>query len=138
VATSNRKPRSYAEGVDQARAIIAQGRLADPGEHYPYKRDEATRLLRENGPMGPGDPETGLNGADDDRVRVEDFTSQDIIDRSAALVQTQEAFLRDPGDATKADYDQAKVDLVAARQAHRAGRGSFMNVVGVRARRAGE
>lgn len=125
------QPSSYAEAIVSAQQIIREGRLADQGEHYPYKHDVVTALVEENPPMGP-------DGPDDDRLRAEDFTSQEIADATQAYVAAQEAYLRDPGDATKADYVRARDRLQQARAAHRVNRGGSVNVVGIRARRAGE
>jgi hypothetical protein len=104
-------------------------RLNDPGEHYPYKHETVLNLIADNPAMGP-------DGPDDDRVRAEDFIDEAIADASKAYIDAQAAYLTDPG--TRDAYEQAKQDLVAARQAHRANRGDGPTVVGIRARRAGE
>jgi hypothetical protein len=105
-------------------------RLNDPGEHYPYKHEQVTALLADNPPMGP-------DGPDDDRLRAEDYTSPDIADATKAYIEAQAAYLADPGDGTRAAYDGARDRLQAARAEHRKYR-TALNVVGIRARRAGE
>lgn len=104
--------------------------LHDPAGHFPYKADVARALVDENPPAGP-------DGPDDDRARVEDFLSHDIVDATDAYVTAQADWLRDQGEATYEVMRQAADDLVAARQAHRANRAA-MTVVGIRATRAGE
>jgi hypothetical protein len=42
-----------------------------------------------------------------------------VADACQAYVEAQEAFLRDPGDATKGDYEAAKEALVKARRDQR-------------------
>jgi hypothetical protein len=124
-------PGGYGQAWEQALRLLRTGRLNDPGEHFPYKHADVTTVVEENPPMGP-------EGPDDDRVRAEDYMSQDIADATKAYIEAQEAYLKDPGDATKADYSEATSALVAARQAHRAGRPAGPTIVGVRARRVGE
>jgi len=123
-------PDSYTEAIGQAQALLRIGRLADPGEHFPYRHEQVSALIADNPPMGP-------DGEDDDTVRAEDFISQDIADATRDYIEAQAAYLTDPGDATAADYDGAKAVLQQARAAHRANRGGA-TIVGVRARRAGE
>lgn len=106
-------------------------RLRDPDEHYPYKHEHVRELIAENPPAGP-------DGPDDDRVRVEDYISPEIADATRDYIDAQAAYLEDPGDATRAEYEQAKQGLQAARQAHRANRTAGPTVVGIRARRSGE
>jgi hypothetical protein len=125
------EPREYGAAWEKAQTLLRQGRLNDPGEHFPYKHDDVTALVEENPPMGP-------DGPDDDRLRAEDFTSAEIADATRDYVQAQEAYLRDPGDGTAGDYRAAAEALVAARQAHRANRTQGPTIVGIRARRAGE
>jgi hypothetical protein len=108
-----------------------QVRLADPGEHFPYKHEHVLALIDENPPMGP-------DGPDDDRLRVEDFISREIADATNAYVEAQAAYLADAGDGTRAAYSAAKEALVAARRAHRVNRPAGPVVVGIRARRSGE
>lgn len=105
----------YASGLERARALIREGRLNDPGEHFPYKHGEVTALLEENPPAGP-------NGPDDDSMRASDHMSQQIADATRLYVEAQEAFLRNPGDATQAEYQAAAENLAAARAYHRRGR----------------
>lgn len=124
------RPDNYADAHAEAQALLRHGRLADEGEHFPYKHAEVTALIGENPPMGP-------DGPDDDRVRAEDFTSQGIADATRDYIDAQAAYLTNPGDATGGAYMGAAAVLVEARQAHRANRGG-VTVVGIRARRAGE
>jgi hypothetical protein len=105
--------------------------LDDPAGHFPYKAEVAYALVEENPPAGP-------DGPDDDRVRVEDFLSADIVDATDVYVQAQADYLRDPGDGTRELLDQAAQELVEARQAHRASRPAGPTVVGIRASRVGE
>ena len=121
----------YAAAHAESQRILREGRLADDGEHFPYRHDAVTALVAENPPAGP-------DGPDDDRVRLEDFMSQEIADASQRYIEAQQAYLADPGDGTRAGYESAKSALAAARQAHRVNRGDQMNIVGIRARRAGE
>jgi hypothetical protein len=104
--------------------------VTDPAGHFPYKADAAHALVDENPPMGP-------DGDDDDRVRAEDFLTAELVDATDAYVQAQADYYRDPGEGTLDLMNQAANDLVAARQTHRANRAG-LNVVGIRARRAGE
>lgn len=105
--------------------------LADPAGHFPYKQAAALALVEENPPAGP-------DGPDDDRVRVEDFLTTDLIEATDAYVSAQEDYYRDPGEGTLDLMNQAAADLVAARQKHRANRPAGPTVVGIRARRTGE
>jgi hypothetical protein len=98
-----------------ARQSIAAARLADPGEHFPYKRAHASRLLTDNPPHGP-------EGPSDNRVQVEDFLSGRIVLATEAYVAAQAAWLEDPSPANKELYQDAAQALVAARQAHRRNR----------------
>jgi hypothetical protein len=125
------KAASYAAAHAESQRLLREGRLADRDEHFPYKHAAVSALIAENPPAGPDGPE-------DDRLRIEDFLSQAIADASKTYIAAQQGFLRHPGDGTRAEYEAAKAALVAARQAHRVHRGSGINVVGIRARRAGE
>lgn len=127
---ADKAPRNRSEALERAKGLLRQGRLNDPNEHFPYKHDEVSRLIAENPPAGP-------EGPDDDRVRVEDFITQDIADATRDYIDAQAAYLEDPGDATRADYHRARDELTAARQAHRVNRPA-PTIVGIRARRAGE
>lgn len=118
---ADKQPQSYGDAVTQAQDLIRAGRLADPGEHFPYKHATVTALLEENPPAGP-------NG--DDGKRVSDFMSTRIADASAAYIDAQETYLGDPGDATLAEYQSAAEDLVAARKTHRRKRGGEMSISG--------
>jgi hypothetical protein len=121
---------TYADALDTARGLLGQARLSDPGEHFPYKHADISALIAENPPMGP-------DGPDDERVRAEDFTSQEIADATKVYIDAQAEYLTDRGDATREAYEQAKRNLVEARQAHRANR-TGMVVNAVRAPRVGE
>lgn len=120
---------TYGEALTTAQSLLRKARLADPDEHFPYRHPEASDLVANNPPMGP-------NGPKDDSFRAEDYMTQDIANASGSYIAAQAAYLRDPGDATRADYESAKSDLVAARRAHRANRGQAGPIQ--RARRAGE
>lgn len=124
-------PPGYGAAWETAQSLLRKGRLADPDEHFPYKHADVTALVEENPPAGP-------DGPDDDRVRVEDFLSQEIADATKRYIDAQQAYLTDPGDGTRADYDAAKDALQKARAQHRAQRPIGPVVVGIRARRAGE
>lgn len=124
------EPGSYAEALVEAQRLLRTGRMADPGEHFPYRHDAVSAVVAGNPPMGP-------DGPDDDRVRAEDYMSQDIADASAAYIAAQQAYLADPGDSTRAEYVEMRRVLQEARVRHREHRVSPV-VVGIRARRAGE
>lgn len=126
-----RAPRSYGEALVAAQAMVRTARLADPNEHFPYKHAEVTDLVAENPPMGP-------NGPDDTSFLAEDFMTQEIADASKVYIEAQAAYLKDPGDATRGEYEAAKADLVFARQAHRVNRAQPGQGFVQRARRAGE
>lgn len=100
------------EAMAAARQQVADARLADPGEHFPYKRAAVARLLTDNPAMGPAGP-------DDDSVSAVDFTSERIILATDAYVQAQADYLADQTPANRELYDDAAAALVAARQAHR-------------------
>lgn len=121
---------SYAEAVAKARSIISEARLADPGEHYPYKHASVSELVALNPPMGP-------EGPDDSRARAEDYTSQEIADASEQYIRMQQAYLLEPTQEMLGLYREARDLLVQVRMDHRANRGA-PTVVGIRARRAGE
>lgn len=109
---------SYADAMARSRALLAGARLTDPGEHFPYKHEAISALIAENPPAGP-------MGEDDARVRVRDFTSQPIADATRDYVDAQAAYLKAPGEETKAAYDVARDLLVDARRRHRKGRDGF-------------
>jgi hypothetical protein len=109
------KPKSYGAAQAAARAMLAEARLADPDEHYPYKAADVDALLADNPPMGPG-------GQKDSTARAEDFMSQRIADASAAYIEAQAAVVADPSRANRTAYEAAKDDLAAARRTHRRGR----------------
>jgi hypothetical protein len=122
---------TYGEAMEAARGLLAASRLADPLEHFPYKHDDVCALVDENPPMGP-------EGADDDRFRAEDYTSRAIADATRDYIAAQAAYLEDPGDAAKAEYERTRDVLQAARLDHRSNRRG-VTVGGVmRAPRAGE
>ena len=111
----SRRTPTYEEAVAQARASIGAARLADPGEHYPYKIGTVERLLASNQAMGPG-------GTNDNSVQAEDVMTQRIAAASKAYIDAQAAFLTTANPATHEAYEAAKDDLVAARKAHRRSR----------------
>lgn len=113
-----RDAQTYAEAMTRTRALLAGARLTDPGEHFPYKHDVVTALIAENPPAGP-------MGEDDARVRVRDFTSQQIADATRDYVDAQAGYLARPGEDTKAAYEVARDILVEARRRHRQGRDGF-------------
>jgi len=121
---AEKTPTSYAAALARAQELIRQGRLADPGEHYPYRHVDVSALIEENPPAGP-------NGPDDDRVRVRDLTSPAIADASRDYIDAQAGYLRDPGEETRAAYEVARDVLVEARRRHRAERASAA-VIGFR------
>jgi hypothetical protein len=104
------KSRSYAQVYEDAQRGYAAAQLADPDSHFPYKREQVLDALHTP-------PAEGTNNHPEHW-----YTSEAIIDASAAYVQAQEAYLKDPGDATKEAYNEAARGVVAARQAHRRGR----------------
>jgi hypothetical protein len=109
------KTSSYADAVAEAQALLAQARLNDPDEHFPYKQDVARALLDEDPPAGP-------NGPDDASRHVSDYISGDIIDATAAYVAAQQAYLEDRSLANRDAYHAARDELVAARLDHRVNR----------------
>ena len=109
---------TYADAMARSRALLAGARLADVGEHFPYKHAEVTALIEENPPAGP-------MGPDDARVRVRDFTSQQIADATRDYVDAQAAYLAGPAEDTKAAYEVARDILTEARRRHRKGRDGF-------------
>ncbi len=113
---------SYGAAVAGAQQAIRQAALNDPNSHFPYKHDAVIALLEENPPAG--------KDANDDSKRVSDYMTVRIADASKAYVEAQAAHLENPGDATKAAYEQAAEDLVWARQIQRRGRGGEMAVAG--------
>lgn len=106
---------NYAEAVAEASRAVAEARLNDPDEHFPYKLDHVRSLVEGNGPMGP-------DGPSDDRVTAEDFMSDRIALASNDMVEAQAAVLREPNARTRSAYDAAVDDLVAARRSHRRNR----------------
>ena len=109
------EPADYNEALAQAGAILRQGQLNDPGEHFPYKQGAATSLLEANPPAGP-------NGPGDTTRRISDYISQAIIDASAAYVAAQQAYLEDPSQENREAYHACRDELIAARIDHRTGR----------------
>lgn len=124
-------PPGYGSAWETAQSLLRKGRLADPNEHFPYKHANVIALVEENGPVGPAGP-------DDDQVLVEDHMSREIADATKRYIDAQSAYLTDPGDGTRADYDASKDALQKARAQHRANRPAGPVVTGIRARRAGE
>lgn len=89
--SSSGGPGNYADAVTQAQELIRQGRLSDPGEHFPYRRSDAEQ--------------SGLNPG--------------IAAACEAYVEAQQAYLGNPGDGTRGDYEAAKEALVLARREER-------------------
>ncbi len=90
--------------------MTGHDRLTDPGEHFPYKRDDATAALETP-------PEAGTHNHPGHW-----YTSAGIIDATGAYIAAQETLLRDGTPKAKTAYDRAAEDLVAARREHRASR----------------
>lgn len=134
MASSSRAP-SYGDAVAKASAQIRTARLSDPGEHFPYKRAEVDALIEENPPMGPGMPD-GQEGVDDRSREAVDFTSSGIAAATEDYVNAQAAYLKDPDDDNRSEYDAARDRLQAARLDHRVNRANTFTVGGA-ARRAG-
>lgn len=111
---SKNRPDSYADavgGVSEALKVALEARLRDPDDHFPYQRDRAMSALREP-------PEEGTNNHPGHW-----YISEQIIEATDAMIAAQEAHLQNLDDAdVKAAYMHAQNELVAARQAHRAGR----------------
>lgn len=129
------KPKTYAAARDQAQALLAAARLADPDDHFPYRLDDVLALIDEDPPMGPGTP-GGTDGAADTTREVADYITADIAHASAAYVDAQAAYLTDRTPENLAEYEAARDRLVAARLDHRQNRGEGFTV-GAAARRAG-
>lgn len=127
--------KSYAQVVNQSRQAIANARLNDPEEHFPYKRQAVDDLLNRAVPMGPGSP-NGDTGESDNSRTVADYISADIANATAEYITAQAAYLEDPSDETRGEYDAARDRLQAARLDHRGNRGEGFTV-GAAARRAG-
>jgi hypothetical protein len=127
--------KSYAQVVNQSRQAIASARLNDPNEHFPYKRQDVDDLLNRVTPMGPGSPNGDTGEADTSRTIV-DYISADIANATGQYIDAQAAYLEDPSEDTKDEYDAARDRLQAARLDHRASRGDGFTV-GAAARRAG-
>lgn len=107
-------PDSYGEVHARMQRELAEARLADPDEHFPYKTGDARTALADTS-MGPdGDAQHDVTGAD--------FLSRRIIDASEAYIDAQAAYLADPAPANRGALDAATDDLVAARRSHRRNR----------------
>lgn len=128
-------PKTYAQAVDQSRQALAQARLNDPDEHFPYRHDAVVALLDAGTAMGPGIPGQ-LDGADDTSRTIDDYTSRAIADASRDYIDAQAAFLTDPSPANRDAYAAARDQLVAARLDHRQNRGQGFTL-GAAARRSG-
>jgi len=97
--------------LTKAKAAAARARLDDPEEHFPYRRDDALAALREG-------PEPGTNNHPQHW-----YTSEQIIEATAAYVAAQQAHLEDiTDDAKREAYRNAASDLDIARGLHRSGR----------------
>lgn len=128
------KPKTYAAAQAQARQVIAQARLDDEGEHFPYKHADVIAVLAENAPMGPGVP-GGQDGTEDTSRRAEDYITEGIADASRDYVDAQAAYLADGSDENRSAYDAARDRLQAARLDHRRNRGNEF-VIGAAAKRS--
>lgn len=138
--TAKPRPRAkarqtYAQAVEQSQQLLAQARLSDPDEHFPYKHDEVVALLDEGVMMGPGNPD-GLDGASDESRTIDDFMTRDIADATRDYVEAQAEFLKDRSDDNRMVLDAARDRLQAARLDHRQNRGTGFTI-GAAARRAG-
>jgi hypothetical protein len=100
------------EALAQARALVADARLNDPGEHFPYKRKVVDALVAKDAPLGPEGPK-------DASVSAQDFMTPRIAEATDAYIAAQAAYLADSSSANRERYDMARDDLVAARQSHR-------------------
>jgi hypothetical protein len=128
---ANKDPGSYGEAWTAARGLLNRGRLADPGEHYPYKRADVQQLIDDDPPMGPGTPGE-LDGSEDRRLGVADFMTPEIADASKDYIDAQAAYLENPAEDTKQAYDAARDVLQAARLDHRQDRGDGFTVTAAR------
>jgi hypothetical protein len=129
------KPKTYGQAHEVALDLLANARLSDPNEHFPYKHDVVMELIDDNLPMGPGTP-GGADGTSDRSREVGDYTSRAIADASRDYIDAQAAWLADRNDDTFAAYEAARDRLVAARLDHRQNRGDGFTIGGA-ARRAG-
>lgn len=92
----------YADAVDRFRRDAGAARLADPGEHFPYKRDAAIDALDH-----PGEDLRELARRDAREGRVGEVGER--------LVAAEAAHRADPDDADlEAAYEKARDELVAA------------------------
>lgn len=106
-------------------ATSARARTNDPDDHFPYKLDTVLAAVEENAPAGP-------EGGDDTRAMTRDFMSESIARCSAAYIEAQARYLKDPGNAEfKSVYQTQRDELIDARRRHRANR-SGATVVAVR------
>lgn len=121
------EPSGYSGAMDRARQILAQARLEDPDEHFPYKTAAVLGLIEEDPPMGPGMPGR-VDGADDRSREVGDYITEDIALASEAYIDAQAAYLADPTDTNRQAYDAARDQLVAARLDHRQNRGTGFTI----------
>jgi hypothetical protein len=126
---------SYAEQVEANRAALAQARLSDPDEHFPYRHDAVVDLIAADPPMGPGLP-GGTDGTDDTSRTVHDYITRAIADASRDYIAAQAAWLADATGGNWAAYEAARDRLVAARLDHRQARGEEFTI-GAAARKAG-
>lgn len=133
---------SYGEAHDKAMQMLADARLADPDEHFPYKAADAKSALKAKN-LGPdADTKADVTGAD--------FLSARIVEATEAYIAAQRAYLADPTKANHQAYEAATDDLAAARRTHRRARvddegDPIANIVGttkgdapLRAKRVGE
>jgi hypothetical protein len=113
---------TYGELAAERVAALGRARLADPGEHFPYKREAARAAIEDDtapAKVWVWDPRNGLVPRDRPTA---DFLPEAVADATEAYVTAQAAYLADPGAGTKTGYEAARDALVAARQVHRRGR----------------
>lgn len=124
-------PGSYAEAVPAAQALLRKARLADPGEHFPYRREAAQDAIDDDAPLTvwAWDPRRGLAPT---LASTAEVLTEALADATGAFIAAQEAYLRDPG--TEAAYRDAQDALVAARRAHREHRGDRHGIIADEAR----
>lgn len=124
---------TYAQVAARQAQERAQARLADPGEHFPYKHDVVTGMLAEGTALGPGVPGE-VDGDSDSSRTIDDYMSQGIADASRDYIDAQAAWLAKPSGGNRAAYQAARDRLLAARLDHRQNREDGFTV-GAAARR---
>jgi hypothetical protein len=109
-------PGSYSQALAQAKKLINAGKLADPGEHFPYKHKHISGLIAQDPPAGP-------RGPDDRTLSLTDYIDQDVADAAAEYIAAQAAYLAKPTAANRRRYHITRDLLIMARRAHRRGQG---------------